>query len=220
MREDNLNMKPIIWIGGILSLVNFIVGFLAYPHLPDRIPIHWNFAGEVDGWGSPWQGAFLFPIIILAVSLLMVILPKIDPKKKSYAQMGKAYRMIMLILIGFLSIMYYGTLGAALGYFEGIPTLVPFGVGIVFIIIGNYMGKIKHNYFMGIRTPWTLASEEVWYKTHRLAGPLWVVGGLLFIIMSFLAKAFFMKMLFAIIIVITLVPLAYSYVIFKKIEKS
>jgi len=218
--KNNLNLKPILGIGGFLSLVNIIVGYFAYPRLPERVPTHWNIAGEVDGWGSAWQGAFLFPLIILGVFLLMIILPKIDPKKRNYAQMGKAYSTIVLMLIGFLSIVYYGTLGAALGYFNGTPALVQIGVGIVFIIIGNYMGKIKHNYFLGIRTPWTLASEEVWYKTHRMAGPLWVISGLLFIGISFFSEAFITSMILFIIIAIAFIPIVYSFIIYKRLEKE
>lgn len=220
MSEEKIfNTRRLVIVGGLLSAVNLIAGFLAYPKLPEKVPTHWNFAGEVDGWGSAWQGAFMMPLIMIGVFLLLILLPKIDPKRKNYALMSKAYSSLVLILMFFFTILYFATLGTALGYFESFPSLVQLAVGAMFILVGNYMGKLKHNYFAGIRTPWTLASEEVWYKTHRMAGPFWVVGGLLFMLTSILpagsAKA-------AIIIVFGLVaiPSVYSYVIFKRLEKE
>jgi len=221
MTDNNKsNMKPVIILGGLLTLASMIAGFLAYPHLPEKVPTHWNFSGEIDGWGSAWQGAFLFPLIMLGLLVLMVVLPKIDPKKRNYAQMSKAYSAIVLVIMVFFTVMYFGTLGAALGYFEGVPSLVQIGVGALFIIIGNYMGKLKHNYFMGIKTPWTLANEEVWYKTHRMAGPFWVFGGILFMVSSLLPETYMSKIIFIVIIGLAAIPVGYSYVIYKKLEKK
>jgi uncharacterized membrane protein len=120
----------------------------------------------------------------------------------------------------FFTVLYFGTLGTALGYFGSFPSMVQLGVGALFIILGNYMGKLKHNYFMGIRTPWTLASEEVWYRTHRMAGPFWVIGGLLFIATSFLTTGLLAKTILIIIFGIIAIPIVYSYVIFKRLEKE
>ena len=220
MEKKNPNMRLIIIVGGLLCLINFVIGFLAYPHLPDKVPMHWNLAGEVDGWGTAWQGAFMLPLIVTGVFLLLVLLPKIDPKRKNYANMGKAYTTIVLVLIIFFTVIYLGTLGTSLGYLENIPNLVQLGIGALFIILGNYMGKLKHNYFMGIRTPWTLASEEVWYRTHRMAGPFWVIGGLLCMLSSLFAGEVFFKAMLVIVFVLVAIPTVYSFIIFKKLEKE
>jgi uncharacterized membrane protein len=218
--KKNPNMRLLVIIGGLISLINLMAGFLAYPHLPDKVPTHWNLAGEVDGWGTAWQGAFMMPLIMIGVFILLLLLPKIDPKRKNYANMGKAYTTLMLVIMVFFTVMYFGTLGTALGYMENIPSLTQIGVGALFVILGNYMGKLKHNYFMGIRTPWTLASEEVWYRTHRLAGPFWVIGGLLFMLSSLFAGDVFLKAIVVIVFVLVAIPTVYSFIIFKKLEKE
>ncbi|NLI92278.1 MAG: SdpI family protein [Peptococcaceae bacterium] len=220
MTENKSNMKIVIVIGALLTIIDFIAGFLAYPYLPERVPTHWNISGQVDGWGSAWQGAFLFPLIMLGVFLLLIFLPKIDPKKRNYPQMNRAYSAIVLVIMMFFSVMYFGTLGSALGYFEKVPSLVHLGVGVLFIVIGNYMGKLKHNYFMGIRTPWTLASEEVWYKTHRMAGPFWVIGGIIFMVSSLMPAGFMTIIVLIVIIGLVAVPIGYSYAIFRRLERE
>ncbi|RNC63042.1 MAG: Immunity protein SdpI [Candidatus Dichloromethanomonas elyunquensis] len=220
MSENQSNVKVAVVIGLLLTIADFTAGFLAYPYLPEKVPTHWNISGEVNGWGSAWQGAFLLPLIMLGVFLLLVFIPKIDPKRKSYAQMSKPYSAIVLVTMLFLSVMYFGTLGASLGYFKTVPSLVYLGVGALFMVIGNYMGKLKHNYFMGIRTPWTLSSEEVWYKTHRMAGPFWVIGGILFMVSSLLPTGFMTPIILIIIFGLAVIPVGYSYVIFRRLERE
>ena len=218
--NKNKDMRFVTIIGAVLSMINLIAGLIAYPYLPDKVPTHWNFSGEVDGWGTAWEGAFLMPLIFLGVFLLLIILPKIDPKKRNYAQMSKAYATMVAIIMVFFTILYFGTLGTALGYLEGFPSMVQIIVGALFIGIGNYMGKIKHNYFMGIKTPWTLASEEVWYRTHRMAGPYWVIGGILFMVMSLLPEGYLAKAFLIVIFGMVAIPVGYSYVIYKRLEKE
>jgi len=224
MTENNnkgmKSMRKVVIIGGVLAVLNFLAGFLAYPHLPDKVPTHWNFAGEVDGWGTAWEGAFLLPLVYLGIYLLLILVPKIDPKRRNYALMGRAYSIIVLIILLFFSAIYFATLGIALGYFENLPSLINIAIGIMFIVIGNYMGKIKHNYFMGIRTPWTLASEEVWYRTHRMAGPFWVAGGILFILMAFVPKGWTLTIFLIVMFTLLLIPTVYSYVIFRRLEQD
>lgn len=108
---------------------------------------------------------------------MVIVLPHIDPKKMNYTQMGRVYWLLGLSTIIFLAILHLGVLAVGLGVLPNLPRWYFSGIGILFIVLGNYYGKIKFNYFVGIRTPWTLANEEVWYKTHRFAGPVWIVGG-------------------------------------------
>ncbi len=222
MTTENKNVlsKSAMIIAAIPVLISAILGVIAYPHLPEKVPTHWNFQGQVDGWGSPEQGAFLFPALILVLYVFFIVIPKIDPKRKSYTMMGKAYGAMVIGTLFVLTAFYLVTLGAALGYPLNIPALIQFGAGALFIIIGNYMGKFKHNYFVGVRTPWTLANEEVWRKTHRLAGPLWVLGGLVLIVMSFLPPGILLKIFFGVLAVIVVIPAAYSYLEFRKITKD
>jgi len=220
MEEDQkLRMRKVIITGTILSCINLVAAFLVYPRLPNRVPVHWNAAGEVDGWGSAFQGAFMMPLIMIGILLLLIFLPKIDPKKNNYAKMGRAYSAIVLVIMFFFTLIYFGTLAAALGYTVIFPIMIPLAVGIMFIIIGNYMGKLKHNYFAGIRTPWTLASEEVWYRTHRMAGPIWVIGGILLMGSAFVKGPLFTGFLIFIIISLAVIPILYSLIIFRRLQK-
>jgi len=212
--------RPVLFTSIILCAINLIFGAIVYPRLPEKVPTHWNFAGEVDGWGSPFQGAFLIPLIMIGVLILMFFLPKIDPKRKNYAKMGKAYSGIILVMMIFFTVLQFGSLGSTLGYFSihSVPKVIMLGVGVLLIVIGNYMGRLKHNYFAGIKTPWTLANEEVWQRTHKMAGPIWIVGGILMMAVGFVPAQFKLGLFIIIMLILALVPMVYSYVIFKKLE--
>lgn len=207
-------------LSGIIVLINFSVGIWAYPNLPDQVPSHWNAAGQIDGYMGPLGGAFLFPAILMGIYILFWIIPHIDPKRANYAQMGKVLWIVGFATILFMSIIYLGTIGVALGYLENLPRWYFSGIGILFIVLGNYFGKIKYNYTMGIRSPWTLASEEVWTKTHRFAGPIWIVGGVLMTLIGFVPAAWTASLIIGIIVLISGVPLGYSYWLYRKISSG
>lgn len=220
MENTNTNTQGSLLkiISGILVIMNIIIGIWAYPQLPEQVPSHWNFAGQVDGYSGAWAGAFLLPLIILGVYILFWLIPRIDPKKANYLKMGRVFWIASTTLVVFLSAMYWGTIAVALGYFETLPRWYFSGIGIIFILLGNYFGKIKFNYTFGIRTPWTLANEEVWAKTHRFAGPIWIVGGMLMVLAGVL-PAVWTAPLFGIVIgLIAVVPMAYSYLIYRKLS--
>lgn len=202
---------------GLLVLINLILGVYFYPQLPDTVPSHWNAAGQIDSYAGRFWGAFGIPLLILGIFVLFFIIPRIDPKKANYAKMGRVFWIFSFSLVLFLSILYWSVLGVALGYLKGLPRWYFGGIGILFIIIGNYYGKIKFNYTFGLRTPWTIANEEVWYKTHRIAGPIWMAGGFLLLFTGLLPVSWAMPWFFTIIVVITLVPTLYSYQIFKRL---
>ncbi|MEA4901461.1 SdpI family protein [Desulfitobacterium sp.] len=205
-------------LSAFLIIADFLIAFWAYPQLGDRVPSHWNLAGEVNGYSSRFGGAFMLPLILLGIYLLFWIIPKIDPKKANYPAMSRIYWISTLAIIFFLSLMHVGVLGVGLGYFTTLPRWYFSGIGILFIILGNYFGKIKFNYFFGIRTSWTLASEEVWYRTHRFAGPIWMVGGILIGVLGFMPSQW-VGPLFAVAMVILVgAPTLYSYVQFKKLN--
>lgn len=206
-------------LSGILAVINLVVGVWAYPHLPDKVPSHWNAAGVVNGYAGPFQGAFLLPLIIIGVYALFWVIPRMDPKKANYTQMGRVFWILGLAITLFMSVLYWGTIAVSLGYLENLPQGSFFGIGILFVILGNYFGKIKFNYMLGIRTPWTLANEEVWYKTHRFAGPIWMVGGVLLLLIGFLPVAWTAPLFVGVILIVTVLPMGYSYLLFKKLTR-
>lgn len=206
-------------ISGILVLLNILAGIWAYPKLPDQVPSHWNFEGQVDGYSGAFEGAFFLPLIILGVYVMFWIIPRIDPKKANYLKMGRVFWIVSTTLVVFLSLMYWGTLAVALGYLETLPRWYFSGIGVIFILLGNYFGKIKFNYTFGIRTPWTLANEEVWTRTHRFAGPIWIVGGILMVLSGILPAQWTGPLFGIVMCMIAVVPMAYSYILFRKLIK-
>lgn len=159
---------------GALSLAGLA---LAYPRLPEPIPVHWNFRSEADGWGPRWT-IFLMGALGPACLLLMKLLPRIDPRKEAYARHEKPYSVLTAaISIAMIPIPWF-VAAAALGYGIDVGILVRLVIGALFLVIGNFMGKIKQTYFVGIRTPWTLADPEAWRKTHRRGGYVFVGMGL------------------------------------------
>lgn len=204
-------------ISGILVIINIIVGLWAYPKLPDQVPSHWNIEGQVDGYSGAFGGAFFLPLIILGVYVMFWVIPRIDPKRANYLKMGRVFWIVSTTLVVFLSLMYWGTLAVALGYFDTLPRWYFSGIGVIFILLGNYFGKIKFNYTFGIRTPWTLANEEVWTKTHRFAGPLWVIGGILMTLAGILPAEWTGPLFGIVMCMIAVVPMAYSYIVYRKL---
>jgi len=201
----------------ILILFGFALGAYFYPSLPDRVPIHWNIKGEIDGYGSKAFGAFAMPGINLAVYIMMLFLPHIDPRKKNYAGFRQTYQFTKYLLVLFLLGIEVLMLLTAMGVNLNVSFIIMLMVSLLFIFLGNVMGRFKHNYFVGIKTPWTLANEEVWRKTHRLAGPLWVLGGILNIVLSLLGGNIQVIGFIVIIVVMVVVPLVYSFLAYRQL---
>lgn len=203
-----------IWMAAVLPL---IITAVLYARLPDRIPMHWNIAGEIDGYGARMQ-AFIIPAMSLGTSVLMKLSPRFDPKSENYKKFGGAFDAFRLTLALFFLVMTGVTLYAAFDP-EGLPVsnIIIACVGGLFCVIGNFMPKFKHNYFIGIRTPWTLASEEVWHATHRMAGPVWCVAGLVMLATAFLPFAAVQAwVVLGAAAICALVPMVYSYILYKR----
>lgn len=208
------------WYILVFILASLAAGLYFYPQLPDKIPSHWNIRGEVDGWSSKNFAVWFFPLLNMGLYFMMILLPKIDPRKANYTRFAGSYRIIRLVLIVFLTGIYCVTLISGLGYSIKVDIIVKVSVSFLILILGNYMGKFQHNYFVGIKTPWTLASEEVWRRTHRMAGPLWVSAGVLGIILSFIPSTWASITLFASFMVIAFIPMIYSYILYRQIENK
>ncbi|MCK5211280.1 SdpI family protein [Candidatus Parcubacteria bacterium] len=204
----------------IIVILAIISSFYFYANFPEQVPIHWNVAGEVDNYGSKTLGAFLFPGIILGMYLMFLIIPYIDPKKKRYDQFRKVYHALKTVLVFFMAVMYFIASFNALGYNIRIELWIPIMVGALFILLGNYMSKIKPNWFMGIRTPWTLSSEEVWNKTHRVGGKVFILGGAMIASTIFVPVAYRMIIFFAAIGFIVVGTVIYSYIAYRQEEKN
>lgn len=220
MGEKKRSALPVNWLllGLIASL--YIVGIAVYPRLPDMVPSHWNISGQVDGYMSKTAHIVFLPTMVLGIYLLLSIAPVIDPKPESYEKFRSVYEVFRIILVLIFSTLYIATTLYALGVHISIGKLMMLIMGLMFVFLGNYMGKIRHNYTFGIKTPWTLANEEVWNKTHRISGPLWVAAGFVWILSLFLKEeiGFFLGM--GSIFAVTIFGFVYSYLLFRRIKNQ
>jgi len=217
MKKIDLNIKkelPII----LIIIMMFAASIYFYPQLPDKIPTHWNFKGEIDGYSGKLTGAFLIPVMNIIMYGLFIFMPVLDPKKENYKLFESTYIYFRYLFHIFFLGMHGLIIAAALGYNVDTGRLVTLAVSLLLMLMGNVMGRLKHNYFVGIKTPWTLANEEVWRKTHRLGAVIWTGGGLAGVIISLLRLSMGWAFI-AIIAVMTFIPIVYSYVLFNRLEK-
>jgi len=210
-----MNFKRSAWISLALCLLAFGFSARMYPQLPNPVPTHWDAAGKVNGYTTkPW-GVFLMPLMTLVLWLLMLVLPRIAPKGYRLDSFLDAYGAIVLAIMGTLFALTVVVLLQAAGMHFDLLRLVTLAVGVLMIVMGNYMGKLRKNFFVGIRTPWTLANDEVWVHTHRVGGWLFVLAGALCV----LSPAFGGGNLVLLIAVTAavLIPVGYSYFLYRKL---
>lgn len=204
----------------IIGIVLMPIVYLAciWNTLPEKIPTHWNFNGEIDGWGDKFSLIGMLFIAPVFIYVLLLIIPKIDPKKRIVLMGGKFYQ-IKFFLILFMSLLMMCTLYISNNQSFSSSNFVFIAVGVFFIVMGNYFKVIQPNYFIGIRTPWTLKNNEVWKSTHIFAGKIWFVGGLLIVLGALIfEKPFFTPFFISLVVIVILLPVLYSYIKFKKQE--
>ncbi|WGD33745.1 SdpI family protein [Olleya sp. YS] len=212
-----MNFKKELPLLIIIVLPLIYLGYI-YNSLPETVPTHWNASGEIDGYGNKstlWLITLLLPVLVYVI---MTVVPKIDPKKK-IATMGKKYNQLKFFLVLFMSILALYIIHSAKSQSLSNPNVIYILIGLLFTFLGNYMKTVKPNYFIGIRTPWTLENETVWKKTHQLGSKLWFAGGLLIVFVGLIFKNETAATLFLVIVIIlTIIPLLHSYLEYKKLN--
>ena len=207
-----------LMISSIIILLPIVAGLLIWNYLPEQIATHWGIDGEPDRWSSKSFAIFGLPLILLAVHWTCVFFTSHDPKNKD--QNSKVFNMVLWIL-PVISLVVCGlTYAVALGNDINIGMAVRILLGILFVIIGNYMPKCRQNHTIGIKVPWTLHDEENWNKTHRFAGRFWVFGGLLLLATIFVPLDNFVYVLLPLILLMAFAPMIYSYVYYRKQLKA
>ncbi|WP_026486588.1 SdpI family protein [Caldanaerobius polysaccharolyticus] len=201
------------WLIAVIC-ITWIITFAIYGRLPEKIPIHWNAAGHIDRYGAK-ATIFLSPSLTTLIYAGMLFLPLIDPRRANYAKFTGPYRVIRSLLVLIFVIIHLMSTGAALNYSIKIDRILPLVLSIMIIVMGNYMGKLRHNYFVGIKTPWTLADEDVWNKTHRFGGLLWVLAGLIGLIGSFIGGMWAFMMFLIPLLAASIAAVVYSYFAYK-----
>ncbi len=204
------------WLGLVVIGAMVIAALVALPMLPDQIPIHWNAAGEPDDWASKWPAALLAPGVALAMWALFWLLPKIDPRGAHYRRFWKTYWLLANVVILFMALLHGVTLGAALGWAVEVDRVLVVAVGVLFLVLGYYLPRVPSNWWIGIRTPWTLESESVWRRTHRLAGRTFPIGGLVTIAGVFLPPGYRPFAAMAGVTIAGSIPVVYSYIAWRR----
>ena len=200
----------ILMITSIVILLPILAGLILWNQLPEQIPSHWSAAGEIDGWSSKPFAVFGLPCILLAAQWLCMLGTLADPKKENHPE--KILHLVLWIIPVISILLFALTYAAALGKEVRIELIMPVFIGLVFAIIGNYMPKCKQNYTIGIKIPWTLDSEENWNKTHRFAGRLWVICGLIIMLTGFFGGFWIFA---GIALLMVLAPIIYSYILHR-----
>ena len=204
------NLKTLI-ITSIVLLLPILAGLLLWNRLPEQMPTHWNAAGEVDGWSSKPFAVFGLPLILLAAQWLCVLATTTDPKRQNHSE--KIYHLVFWIMPVLSIVLHAVTYLTVLGVGVRMEMVMPIFMGLLFVIIGNYLPKCKQNYTIGIKIPWTLNNEENWNKTHRFAGWLWTFCGVAIMFTGFFGGFW---VFLPITLLMVLVPVFYSYSLHRK----
>lgn len=204
----------------VLIVLPYIYLATIWGKLPERVPTHFDIQGNPNDWSSRTSLLFIPAALGIFMYILLLIIPHIDPKKK-IQEMGEKYFSFRFILTSFFSLFsIYLLYTTCAGNLKN-PNLLFALIGVLLSILGNYFQTVRPNYFIGIRTPWTLESENVWKKTHRFGGKLWMAGGVLIAILAFfnIHNLPFFIIFFSVVILLSIIPIVYSYILFKK-EKN
>lgn len=212
--------KEKILIGITLTILALmlIICFVFYPHLPEQVATHWNAQGEVNGYMSRFWGTFTAPLIMLGVVVLLFAVPVIDPLKENIKKFkGYYYEFIMVFSI-FMLLVQIQTLLWNVGIKVNVNIFVPLSTGALFYFLGMLLEKARRNWFIGIRTPWTLSSDAVWDKTHKKGALLFKVCGIIAVIGALFDK-YSMYFILVPLLISTAYLLVYSYIEYQKEKK-
>jgi uncharacterized membrane protein len=212
-------MKKLLLAALIIIIISFIVGIASYNYLPNSLASHWGPNGQVNGHMPKFWALFLLPVISIALFILFYFLPKIDPLKANYEKFQKYYDSFILVMILFMFYLYLLTILWNFRINFNMNTALIPALGFLFIYIGAIMKYLKRNWFIGIKTPWTITSDKVWDKTHKLGSRLFIISGIIMI-----AGIFFQNYIFWFVLVPVLVSavwlFVYSYLEYRKTEKK
>ncbi|MCE9670484.1 SdpI family protein [Myxococcus stipitatus] len=199
-----------------LVIAAFAMAFILYGRLPESIPTHWNAEGVVNGHTpKPW-GPFVLPLLMVAVYLFLVAVPRISPRDFRVTRFQGVFEGIQLASVAFLFLINAMVLLSGIGIPMPMARVTPAATGLLLMIFGNFMGKFTKNFFCGIRTPWTLASDEVWLRTHRLGGRLFVLAGAIVLVSGLLGGG--PVPVIAAISIAAVTPVVYSYILYRRLE--
>jgi uncharacterized membrane protein len=213
-----MTMTQKYYLGAAAVIIAVLAGTLiAYPHLPETVPLHWNAHGQVNGWGPKWSLLLTGPGAMGFIVLLFAALPWLSPKKFEVDSFRATYLYIMVVLVALLAYIHLLELAAGLGIALDMSRAIMGGIGLLTALMGNVLGKVRRNFFIGVRTPWTIASEPVWNATHRFAAKTFFAAGLAALAFAISGAPFWVAL--AAILTGALSPAVYSLVLYKQLER-
>jgi len=211
-----MNSRQADFLSWGLICVPLLLAAWLWPTLPDPMPSHWNASGEVDGYLPKVWGVTLMPLMAVGTWLIMKIIPFISPKGFRTEGFNDVIQIFKVTLVAFMALVAVLVLLESIGIDAHIEQIILAASGALLIVIGNFMGKVRKNFFIGIRTPWTLASDEVWSRTHRLGGRLFVLAGIVMMVGGLFKLP--MEWVIGVVVVAGVYPLLHSFLLYRRIE--
>lgn len=210
-----------LWLPLLICAGALVFSAVLYPRMPDRIPTHWNWKGEIDGWGDKHWAAWMLPGGMLLMLLVFQALPWLSPRQFAIDSFRKVYDFLIVLLMLLFGSLHVLFLLPAVGVQPPVDTVVMILMSIFFVLLGNVLGKVQRNFYVGVRTPWTLASERVWNDTHRVAAWLFFFSGVLGVIAAVVLPWFGQRpfLSFPILILGALISVPYSLFRYKQLER-
>ncbi len=204
------------WFGLVVAALAAAVSVWAYPLLPATVATHWNLQGTPDGYSGRLWAVAVMPIVIVGLTGLFRVLPNVDPRRENYTKFLDTYWLIANVVLAFAGVAHALIVANGLGYTVQVDRLLPVGIGLLLAFLGNYLTRVEPNWFVGIRTPWTLSSDTVWRRVHRTAGWLFVIAGLVVAAAAFAPRGAFFPVWMVTIILAGGIPVVQSYVLWKR----
>lgn len=212
------SVSPLLLASIVAAILMFALSAWAWMQLPGdaQIPVHWGIDGQPDRYGGKFEGLLLTPLLFVGVIALFAVIPHIEPRRAHLLSSHQAYRAVWWVMLLFFGGLHVVLILNVLGYPVGVGRFVPLGVGVMFLVIGRYMGRIRSNFLFGIRTPWTLTSERSWQRTHMWGGRLFMLlGALLAITGLFPLSGFWFGLLMGGVLVMVVGLFVYSYLVWR-----
>lgn len=217
MTIHSMTLNRNYYLGAAAVIVAVLLGTLvAYPQLPNIVPTHWDAQGHINGWGPKWSLLVYGPGLMLFIVLMFSALPWLSPKKFEVDSFRATYLYIMIVIVAMLAYCQILILVTALGVVLDVSRAIEGGVCLLIALLGNVLGKVRRNFFVGIRTPWTIANEQVWNATHRFAARTLFAGGLIGLIAVIFRAPFWLPV--TTIMVAAVIPVIYSLMLYKRLE--
>ncbi len=208
------------WFSLSLIIIGFLLSYYFFQNFPAQVPSHWNINGEVDAYSGPLMAALMIPILMLVMYIGFFFMPYLDPKKEQYADFSPVYHKFKELFLVFFLILYFLTGLSGLGYKIDIAFCVPVMIGWLFVAIGLLLRKIKMNWFVGIRTPWTLSSETVWTKTNKFGSNLMMIAGVLIAATVLVANLYKIILFVGAVSLMVFATPIYSYILYRQEQKK